>query len=79
VTSSNDEIAFAVAEEIVTQGSKILKFGENSGGSRIRMEVDCLSRPCISSNNSVRISLTLQRDGESSITVGALEYVSPWA
>jgi Flp pilus assembly protein TadG len=79
VTSSNDEIAFAVAEEIVTQGSKILKFGENSGGSRIRMEVDCLSRPCISSNNSVRISLTLRRDGESAITVGALEYVSPWA
>lgn len=79
VTSSNDEIAFAVAEEIVTQGSKILGFGDNSSGSRIRMEVECLSRPCISPDNSVRISLTLKRDGENEITVRAFEYVSPWA
>ncbi len=79
VTSSNDQIAFVVAEEIVVQGSRILKFGDNSEGSRISMEVDCLSKPCISPNNSVRISLTLQRDGESAITVRALEYVSPWA
>jgi hypothetical protein len=79
VTSPNDEVAFAVAEEIVAQGSKILGFGDNSDGSRIRMEVDCISRPCISPDNSVRISLTLLRDGENAITVRALEYVSPWA
>ena len=79
VTSPNDEVAFAVAEEIVTQGSKILGFGDSSSGSRIRMAVDCLSRPCISPDNSVRISLTLLRYGENAITVRALEYVSPWA
>ncbi len=79
VTSTNDEVAFAVAEEIVTQGSKILGFEENSSRSRIRMAVDCLSSPCISPDNSIRISLTLLRDGENAITVRALEYVSPWA
>ena len=79
VTSSNDEIAFAVAEEIVSQGSKVLGFADDSSGSRVTMEVDCLSKPCISPDNSVRISLTLQRNGESAITVKALEYVSPWA
>lgn len=79
VTSSNDKIAFAVAEEIVSQGSKVLGFANDSRGSRVTMEVDCLSKPCISPDNSVRISLTLQRNGESAITVRALEYVSPWA
>ena len=79
VTSSNDEVAFAVAEEIVAQGSKILGFGDNSSGSGIRMEVECQSRPCISPDNSVRISLTLNRAGEKVVTVRALEYVSPWA
>ena len=79
VTSSNDEIAFAVAEEIVSQGSKVLGFANDSSRSRVTMEVDCLSKPCISPDNSVRISLTLQRNGESAITVRALEYVSPWA
>ena len=63
VSSSNDEIAFAVAEEIVSQGSKVLGFANDSSGSRVTMEVDCLSKPCISPNNSVRISLTLNRDG----------------
>ena len=79
VTSSNDEIAFAVAEEIVSQGSKVLGFANDSSESRMTMEVDCLSKPCISPNNSVRISLTFNRDGERAITVRALEYVSPWA
>lgn len=79
VTSSNDEVAFAVAEEIVVEGSKILGFGDSSSGSGIRMEVECQSRPCISPDNSVRISLTLNRAGEKVITVRALEYVSPWA
>jgi Flp pilus assembly protein TadG len=79
VSSSNDEIAFAVAEEIVSQGSKVLGFANDSSGSRVTMKVDCLSKPCISPDNSVRISLTLNRDGEPAITVRALEYVSPWA
>jgi len=79
VTSSNDEIAFAVADEIVSQGSTVLGFANDSSESRVTMEVDCLSKPCISPDNSVRISLTLNRDGKPAITVRALEYVSPWA
>ncbi len=79
VSSSNDEVALAVAEEIVLQGSKILGFEDSERQSRIRMEIDCLSKPCISPDNAVRISLTLRRDGENAITVRALEYVSPWA
>jgi hypothetical protein len=79
VSSSNDEVAFAVAEEIVLQGSKVLGFGDRARESRIRMEIECLSRPCISADNAVKISLTLLRDGENAITVRALEYVSPWA
>lgn len=79
VTSSNDKIAFAVAEEIVSQGSEVLGFANDASGSRVTMEVNCLSKPCISPDNSVRISLTLQRNGEGAITVRALEYVSPWA
>ena len=79
VTSSNDEIAFAVVDEIVSQGSTVLGFANDSSESRVTMEVDCLSKPCISPDNSVRISLTLNRDGKPAITVRALEYVSPWA
>jgi Flp pilus assembly protein TadG len=79
VSSSNDEVAFAVAEEIVLQGSKVLGFEDRASESRIRMEIECLSRPCISPDNAVKISLTLLRDGENAITVRALEYVSPWA
>lgn len=79
VTSSNDKIAFAVAEEIVSQGSNVLGFANDSRESRVTMKVDCLFKPCISPDNSVRISLTLNREGEPAITVRALEYVSPWA
>lgn len=79
VTSSNDEIAFGVAHEIVTNGALILGYEEAINGGDLQMKIECSTRPCISPNASVRIVLTRVERDRSDIRVSAIEYVSPWA
>ena len=79
VTSSNDEIAYGVAHEIVTNGALILGYEEAIKGGDLQMKIECSARPCISPNASVRIILTRVESGRSNIRVSAIEYVSPWA
>jgi len=79
VTSSNDEIAYGVAHEIVTNGALILGYEEAIKGGDLQMKIECSARPCISPNASVRIVLTRVERDRSDIRVSAIEYVSPWA
>lgn len=79
VTSSDDEIAFGVAHQIVTQGALVLGYGEDLRAGVIQMHITCSERPCISPDASVQVSLTNAHDPERPITVSAIEYVSPWS
>ena len=79
VTSSNDEIAYGVAHEIVTNGAIVLGYHDSDTQGEIHLHVDCSTRPCISPDGAVKITL-IKVDGENhEIKVSAIEYVSPWA
>lgn len=79
VTSANDEIAYGVAHEIVTQGAQILGYGDAIKRGEIEMNIECSKRPCITPNTSVRVIITGKDVNHSEIKVSAIEYVSPWA
>jgi Flp pilus assembly protein TadG len=79
VTSSNDEIAFGVAHEILTKGAILLGYQTALQLGEIQMDIDCSSRPCISPNARIRITLTQTDQNHPRIKVSAIEYVSPWA
>jgi len=79
VTSSNDEIAFGVAHEIVTNGAILLGYQTAIQRGEIEMNIDCSRRPCISPNARIRITLTQTEQNHQKIRVSAIEYVSPWA
>jgi Flp pilus assembly protein TadG len=79
VTSSNDEIAYGVAHEIVTQGALVLGYRDAIRAGELQMHVECSIRPCISPNASVRVLLTRVERERPDINVSAIEYVSPWA
>jgi hypothetical protein len=79
VTSSNDEIAFGVAHEIMTRGAILLGYEEVLEDGEIEMSIDCSAQPCISPNTGIRITLTRTQANLPEIKVSAIEYVSPWA
>jgi hypothetical protein len=79
VTSSNDEIAFGVAHEIMTRGAILLGYQAALEREEIKMSIDCNAQPCISPNNGIRITLTQTQANLPEIKVSAIEYVSPWA
>ena len=79
VTSSNDEIAFGVAHEIMTRGAILLGYQAALERGEIKMSIDCTAQPCISPNNGIRITLTRTQEDLPEIKVSAIEYVSPWA
>lgn len=74
VTSTNDRIAFEVAQSVTNQGGIVLGFVNPE--SNLRLEIECQNRPCISSDNRVTVSLTATK---SATKVSVIEYVSPWA
>jgi Flp pilus assembly protein TadG len=79
VTSANDEIAFGVAHQIVTQGAIILGHEDAIARGEILMQIECSVRPCISPNAGIRVIMSKTEKNGSKITVSAIEYVSPWA
>jgi hypothetical protein len=79
VTSSNDEIAFGVAHEIMTRGAILLGYQAALEAGEIEMSIDCSAQPCISPNTGIRITLTRTQANLPEIKVSAIEYVSPWA
>jgi len=79
VTSSNDEIAYAVAREILIQGGSVLGYQEAIQRGEIQMRIDCSVRPCISPNASTKITISRFEGERPDIKVSAIAYVSPWA
>jgi hypothetical protein len=73
VSSSNDEIAFYVANQVVVKGGKVL------GQERIDIRITCSASPCISPDAQVIVHLTSRNPGNSALEVSVIEYVSPWA
>lgn len=73
VSSSNDQIAFYVANQVVVKGGKVL------GQERIDIRITCSASPCISPDAQVIVHLTSRNPGNSALEVSVIEYVSPWA
>jgi hypothetical protein len=73
VSSSNDEIAFGVAEQIIEKGGAIL------GHEDIEVQIICSASPCISPDARVLIRLVSRSSTNLKTEVSAIEYVSPWA
>ena len=79
VTSSNDEIAYGVAHEIVTKGAGILGYSDAVQKGELEMHIRCSVRPCISPNAGIQITVTRKEKASSTISASAIGYVSPWA
>ncbi len=79
VTSSNDEIAYGVAHQIVTQGAQVLGYEKALQNGEIQLHIECSTRPCISPNASITVSITRTEGERPDIKVSAIAYVSPWA
>lgn len=73
VSSSNDEIAFGVAEQVIKKGGVIL------GHEDIEVRIICSASPCISPDARVLIRLVSRSSTNLKTEVSAIEYVSPWA
>ncbi len=73
VSSSNDEIAYGVAEQIIEKGGAIL------GHDDIEFQIICSASPCISPDAQVLIRLFSRSSVILKTEVSAIEYVSPWA
>ena len=73
VSSSNDEIAFGVAEQIIEKGGAIL------GHEDIELRIICSASPCISPDARVLVRLVSRSSTNLKTEVSAIEYVSPWA
>jgi len=79
VSSSSDEIAFFVANEVVSQGATLLGIESGSSSPQVLMDIHCSESPCISPNSRVLVKLTLANRKGDPTSVSAIEYVSPWA
>jgi Flp pilus assembly protein TadG len=79
VTSSNDQIAYGVAHQIVTQGAQVLGYEKALQNGDIQLHIGCSTRPCISPNASITVSITRSERERPDIKVSAIAYVSPWA
>lgn len=73
VSSSNDQIAFHVANQVIVKGGEVL------GQKNIGIRITCSASPCISPDAQVIVNLTSRNPGNSPFEVSAIEYVSPWA
>lgn len=78
VSSSNDQIAFYVANQVIVKGGEVL------GQENVGIRITCSASPCISPDAQVIVHLTSRNPGISpfgfpAFEVSAIEYVSPWA
>lgn len=74
VMSESDEVAYRVAEELANKGSAVLGYQ-----GRVTLDIECSQRPCISPDGRVTAKVTLHLKSSKSVTVSAIEYVSPWS
>ena len=74
VMSESDEVAYRVAEEVADRGAAVLGYQ-----GRVTLDIECSQRPCISPDGRVTAKVTLRLKSSKSVTVSAIEYVSPWS
>jgi Flp pilus assembly protein TadG len=74
VMSENDDIAYRVAEEVANKGSEVLGYQ-----GKVTLTIECSQRPCISPDGRVTAKVTSHLKNSKSVTVSAIEYVSPWS
>ena len=74
VMSENDEVAFHVASDVVEKGATALGYQ-----GRAALEVQCSQRPCISPNAKITTTVTIRLKNSKSLSISAIEYVSPWS
>jgi len=74
VMSESDEIAFRVAEEVVEKGSTVLGYQ-----GKVILNIECSQKPCISPDGRVTATVTTRLKSSKSVSVSAIEYVSPWS
>ena len=79
VSSSSDAIAHLVANEVVAEGAQILGLEGSSSHQGVSVDISCSATPCISPNTRVLVKLTTEGANGNSVSVSAIEYVSPWA
>lgn len=76
VTAENDEVAYRTSLELFIKGGEVLGLEKKIRDGSIRFEIWCRVKPCISSDNEVRVNITSK---EIEGVVSSVEYVSPWA
>ena len=76
VTAENDEVAYRTSLELFMKGGEVLGLEKKIRDGSIRFEIWCRVKPCISSDNEVRVNITSK---EIEGVVSSVEYVSPWA
>ncbi|MFM1909948.1 MAG: hypothetical protein RLZZ545_646 [Actinomycetota bacterium] len=74
VTSANDDVAFEVAHSVLLEGGQLLGFEDPE--SEIRTDISCSTRPCISPDSKIVLTLSIP---QRRVRVSAIEYVTPWA
>jgi Flp pilus assembly protein TadG len=74
VMSESDEIAYRVAEEVVEKGSAVLGYQ-----GKVNLDIECSQKPCISPDGRVTATVTTRLKSSKSVSVSAIEYVSPWS
>jgi Flp pilus assembly protein TadG len=76
VTSENDEMGRAVAEEVFQKGGNALGLSVEIRKGSIEYIIECREIPCISPDNEVMVTISSEDLDHS---VSAVEYVSPWS
>ena len=79
VLSNNDETAFRVSQQVFLGGGQVLGSGSDIRNNLIVMDIQCTEKPCITPNAKVEVQIRVVKSGERTITVSAVEYVSPWS
>lgn len=76
VSSENDEVARRVTNEIFLKGSEVLGLAREVSSGSLSYTFECKSRPCISPDNEIVITIN---SAISKISISTVEFVSPWA
>lgn len=76
VSSENDEVARRVTNEIFLKGSEALGLASEVTSGSLSYTFACRSRPCISPDNEIVITIN---SAIAKTSISTVEYVSPWA
>jgi Flp pilus assembly protein TadG len=76
VTSENDQVAERVTFEIFSKGATVLGLERELSEGSLTYVYQCKSKPCISPNNEIVITVNSRY---SDISISTVEHVSAWS